>query len=123
MTANATHAICGAPLLATAVLLLATARAWRARRLFVEVVVLVIGLGFATAALAPLPAEIFRGLLPMAAVGAAWAACAHAEWRFAPDCGQRGFAWAWPAAAGRAALLALGAALLISPIAWFPALR
>jgi hypothetical protein len=123
MNANATYAICGAPLLATAVLLLATARTWRTRRLMVEIVGLVMGFAFAAAVLAPLPPVVFRALLPLACIRAAWAACAHAEWRFAPDCGQSGFAWAWPAAAGRTALLALGAALLVSPVAWFPGLR
>ena len=123
MITYATFAICGAPLLATAVLLLATARTWRAHRVVVESVAFLVALAFAVAALAPLPPVVFRALLPLACIAAAWAACAHAEWRFAPDIGQSGFAWAWPAAAGRATLLALGAAVLISPIAWCPVPR
>jgi hypothetical protein len=123
MPASGILAISCAPLLATAILLLATARAWRARRLMVELVSLALTLGIVAATLAPLPSVVFRGLLPLAAVFSAWVAGAHAEWRFAPDHGQRGFAWAWTAAAGRTVLLALGATLLVAPAAWLPVPR
>lgn len=110
--------ISGAPVLATAILLLATGRAWRSHRRFVESVACACLLGSAAAALAPLPDVVFRALLPLAAVGAAWVACAYAAWRFAPDCGQRGFLWTLPAAAGRSAPLALAAGLVTTPFAW-----
>jgi hypothetical protein len=107
-----------APVLATAVLFLATARAWHPRRAVVEAVMLAIGLLLATAWLTPQPAPLVRALLPLAAVVAAWSACAYGAWRFAPDAGQRGWAWIFPASAARALPWSCGAAFAFTPFPW-----
>jgi len=104
--------------LVTAVLLLATARAWHPRRALVETVMLAAGLLLATAWLTPRPAPLVRALLPLAAVVAAWGACAYGAWRFAPDVGQRGRMWIFPASAARALPWSCGAAIAFTPFPW-----
>jgi hypothetical protein len=110
--------IATAPLLVTAILLLATSRTWRARRMFVEHVMLAALTFLAAAALSPLPPVVFNATLPLAAVVSAWLAFAHAAWRFAPDFGQRGVAWVFHTAAAPALPAALGAAIAIVPAGW-----
>jgi len=118
MLASTAFALGAAPALATGILLLATARTWRSSRLLVETLGCACLFVMTVAALSPLPPVIVRGLLPLVAVTAAWSACAHAEWRWAPDRGQRGYGWAVPAAAGRAVPLAFATCLSVAPFAW-----
>jgi hypothetical protein len=106
------------PALATAILVLATGRTWRARRAWVESVGLAVLLLIAALALARFPAPAFNATLPVAAILSAWLAFAYAEWRFAPDLGQRGLAWTFYAAAGSALPVVLGAVLALAPCAY-----
>ncbi|WP_157772146.1 hypothetical protein [Lacunisphaera limnophila] len=86
------------PLLATAVLLLATASSWRARRVWVESVGLAAGVAGLALALAGLPRPVSASLLPSASLLLIWVVFAASEWRFAPDLGQTGFSWTFQAA-------------------------
>jgi hypothetical protein len=106
------------PVLATAILVLATGRSWRARRAWVEAVGLVCLLLLAALALARFPASAYNATLPLAAILSAWLAFAYAEWRFAPDLGQHGFAWTFYAAAGSTLPVVLGAVLALAPCAY-----
>lgn len=117
--ANTGFCIAVAPLLATAILLLATARAWIARRTFVEGVTLSALILLARLGLEPLPVIVRHALVPLATAASAWLALAQAEWRFAPDCGQRGWAWIFYATARPAFAAALGTAafLLLASLA------
>ena len=106
------------PALATAILVLATGRTWRARRAWVEAVALVSLILLAALALARCPAPALNATLPVAAILSAWLAFAYAEWRFAPDLGQRGLAWTFYAAAGSTLPTVLGAILALPPYAF-----
>lgn len=86
------------PALATALLLLATASSWRARRTWVESVGLAAGVTFLALAFAGLPRGIAASALPSASLLLTWVVFASSEWRFAPDLGQTGFAWIFRAA-------------------------
>ena len=99
-----------APLLATAVLLLATGSSWRARRRWVELVGLGAGISLLAFLLSWLPRVIFIAALPSASILTALLVFAGCEWRFAPDYGQTGFTWAIHAAVRPTLVAALGVA-------------
>lgn len=87
------------PLLATAMLLLATAGFWRVRRQWVESIGLGAGMLLLVLPLGALPRGDWLAVLPIASLLMALGVLAASEWRFAPDCGQTGRLWALPAAA------------------------
>ena len=104
--------------LATLVLLVATVRAWAYQRRFVENLGLACAFAVLAAACRPLPDAVRLGALPLALLAAALLVFACAEWKFAPDRGQSGFAWAF-ASAVRPCLgvsAGVGAALSIAPL-------
>jgi len=104
------------PLLPTAILLLATGSSWRARRGWAEAVGLGAG-GFLLAiTFSWLPPVVFTALLPCTSILAALLVLAWSEWRFAPDRGQTGFAWALQAALRPTLGAALGAAAGYWPV-------
>jgi hypothetical protein len=108
-------ALSSLPVLATAILVLATGRTWRARRAWVESVSLACLIFLSAFALGFLPAVLFTPTLFLAAMPCTWLAFAYAEWRFAPDCGQRGLAWAFYASANSTLPVVLGAAIALLP--------
>ena len=88
-----------APVLATAVLLLATGSSWRPQRPLAETIGLAAGVLLLTLALAGLPPVVFGAALPTASVLMTWLVLAGSEWQFAPDSGQSGWTWTIAAAA------------------------
>ncbi len=109
-----------APVLTLAILLLATASAWRARREWVERIGLATGIFSLTAALSRLPPAVFAATFLPASVIVTLVVFAASEWRFAPDCGQTGFTWAIQAAARPTLLAALGAAAGLAALRLLP---
>lgn len=118
-----TQALAVTPLLPTAILLLATGSSWRARRAWAESVGLGAGVLLLTLVLGWLPAVVFTALLPTASILMSLLVLAWCEWRFAPDIGQSGFAWALAAAVRPALGSALGAAAGFGPMLLFPGHR
>jgi hypothetical protein len=106
-----------APLLATVVLLAATFRTWRSRRGWVEGVGLAASLGLADVFLQRLGPALAFALLPIGALGATGLTLAYAEWRFAPDFGQRGWRWATTGSAQATFCAALGLGIVHGAVA------
>lgn len=104
------------PLLTTALLLLATGSTWRARRLWFESIGLGTGLILLALALGWLPRLVAAGILPSASICVAWLVLALSEWRFAPDRGQTGFAWALQATLRPTLGTGFGAAAGFAPL-------
>lgn len=98
------------PALATALLLLATASSWRARRTWVESVGLAAGVTLLALTFTGLPRGVAASTLPSACLLLTWALFAASEWRFAPDLGQTGFAWTFRAALRPTLCTGIGAA-------------
>ena len=98
-----------APLCSTAVLLLATGRSWRARRLWCDCIGLGAGVFTLGFFLSALPPRLFVVALPAASLGVAFAVFALNAWRFAPDFGQTGVRWLLSLAARPTLGCALGA--------------
>lgn len=113
-------AIAAAPAGATALLLLATHRAWLCRRAWVESIVFLVGFAFIAWHLCALPAVVLRATATFAALGAFWFGAAWAAWRFAPDCGQAGFAWVWSATVRPAVHAGFGLAIAHAVLARTP---
>ena len=108
-------ALSSLPVLATAILVLATGRTWRARRAWVESVSLASLIFLVALTLGLLPTVLFTPTLFLSAMPCAWLAFAYAEWRFAPDYGQRGLAWIFYASANSTLPVVLGAAIALPP--------
>lgn len=103
------------PLLASAVLLLATGRSWSLRRADVERVGLSLLPALVCLLLVRLPAPFALALIPPLTLAAILGVLAAGAWRFAPDEGQTGRLWilrhALPACVGPA----LGLACVLLP--------
>jgi hypothetical protein len=101
LAGDARGRLLAAPLLVTAVGLLATARNWSVVRRQAEMAMLFAGLVMAGVLLAKAPAALRVGLTPVVLTMTVLAVLVIGEWRFAPDDGQAGMRRAFVEAAYR----------------------
>lgn len=81
-------------LAASAVLVLATARSWRARWNWAESLLLATHLMVVALLMSRLPAAWLAGLTPLLMIATVLVVIGFSHWRFAPDWGQQGLQWA-----------------------------
>lgn len=106
-----------APLLVTAVALLATARNWSVVRRQAETALLFAGLVLAGVIMTKAPAAVRIGLTPVVLTMTVLAVLAVAEWRFAPDHGQPGMRRAFVETAYRTLWAGSGMVLALATLA------